>query len=71
MSLENILQFVAVIVVAIVVHEMAHAWASNLLGDDTAKLYNRMSFNPLQHIDLFMTIFLPLFLALAGCTKSS
>ena len=66
MLLENIIQFLLVLVVAIVIHEMSHAWVSNLLGDNTAKLYNRISFNPLQHIDLFMTVLLPLFLAIIG-----
>lgn len=66
MLLENIIQFLLVLVVAIVIHEMSHAWVSNLLGDNTAKLYDRISFNPLQHIDLFMTVLLPLFLAIIG-----
>ncbi|MEG3072845.1 MAG: site-2 protease family protein [Ruthenibacterium sp.] len=37
---------------AIPVHEAAHAWASDKLGDPTAKLYGRLSLNPLHHFDL-------------------
>lgn len=61
-----ILQIVLILIVAIVVHEMAHAAVSNGLGDNTAKLYNRISLNPFRHIDPFFTILLPLLLALIG-----
>lgn len=61
-----ILQIVLILIVAIVVHEMAHAAVSNSLGDDTAKIYNRISLNPFRHIDPFFTILLPLSLALMG-----
>lgn len=66
MDLGVILIYLVVIVVSMVVHEIAHAFASYKLGDDTARLYNRLSFNPLRHIDPFMTILLPLILALSG-----
>ena len=33
------------------VHESAHAWASDKLGDPTAKRYGRLSLNPLRHFD--------------------
>ena len=36
---------------AIPVHESAHAWASDKLGDPTAKRYGRLSLNPLRHFD--------------------
>lgn len=49
-----------------VCHEVAHGYASYLLGDDTAKLHNRLSLNPFHHLDLFMSIILPLALALFG-----
>ncbi|WP_367926108.1 site-2 protease family protein [uncultured Ruthenibacterium sp.] len=37
---------------AIPFHEAAHAWASDKLGDPTAKMYGRMSLNPVRHFDL-------------------
>ena len=36
---------------AIPVHEAAHAWASDKLGDPTAKNYGRLSLNPIRHFD--------------------
>ena len=41
-----------VLLTAIPVHEAAHAWASDKLGDPTAKHYGRLSLNPLRHFDL-------------------
>lgn len=48
------------------IHEAMHAYTSNWLGDDTARLQGRLTFNPIKHIDPFMTILLPLMLALSG-----
>lgn len=45
---------------SVVFHEVSHGVAANLLGDDTAKRFGRLSLNPLRHIDLFWTILLPL-----------
>jgi Zn-dependent protease len=47
-------------------HEMMHAYASYWLGDDTAYLQGRISFNPLHHIDPFLTVALPLLSVLFG-----
>jgi Zn-dependent protease len=54
----------AVIAVAITVHEFMHGLASHLLGDDTAQLSGRLTLNPLKHIDLFTTVLLPVLLVL-------
>ncbi len=51
---------VIVLLFAICVHESAHAWTANRLGDPTAKMLGRVSLNPLVHIDPFGTILLPL-----------
>lgn len=47
------------IIFALSVHEFMHAWTGYRLGDDTAREGGRISFNPLAHIDPFMTIALP------------
>ncbi len=47
------------ILLAVTLHEAAHGWAAWKLGDDTAKVLGRVTFNPLVHIDLFGTIILP------------
>ncbi len=51
---------------AIVIHECAHGWVAYKLGDPTAKYAGRLTLNPLVHIDIMGTIFLPLMLALMG-----
>lgn len=55
---------IVVLLFAISVHESAHAWMANRLGDPTAKMMGRISLNPLVHIDLFGTILLPAMLIL-------
>ena len=57
---------IVVLLFAISVHESAHAWMANRLGDPTAKMLGRISLNPLVHMDMFGTILLPAMLILAG-----
>ncbi|KTD07171.1 site-2 protease family protein [Legionella jamestowniensis] len=45
---------------AITFHEAAHAWVAYRLGDTTAKMLGRLSFNPIKHIDLIGTIIVPI-----------
>ena len=52
------------VIVAITFHEAAHGFVAYLLGDDTAWLLGRVSFNPAKHIDPFGTILLPSLLVL-------
>ena len=52
------------LLLAIVVHEVAHGWVARQLGDDTAYLMGRLTLNPLKHIDLVGTILVPLILIL-------
>lgn len=54
--------YLVVVLVAVSIHESAHALTSYLLGDDTAKLQKRISLNPLNHIDPFMSVLLPVVL---------
>jgi Zn-dependent protease len=64
MDIRLILIQAFVIFFAITVHEAAHAWTANRLGDPTAAALGRASLNPLVHIDLFGTIVFPLVLIL-------
>jgi Zn-dependent protease len=57
---------IIVLLFAICVHESAHAWMANRLGDPTAKMLGRVSLNPLVHIDPFGTILMPLILIVLG-----
>lgn len=51
--------WVVPILLAVTLHEAAHGWVASKLGDNTAKLQGRVTFNPFKHIDLFGTILLP------------
>lgn len=57
---------IPVLLLSIVVHEIAHAYAAKLAGDMTATRMRRLSFNPLYHIDIFGTIILPFILYITG-----
>lgn len=45
------LLFAAALVIAITIHEFAHAWTANRLGDPTPRLQGRITLNPLRHLD--------------------
>jgi len=47
--------------IAITIHEFAHAWTADRLGDPTARLQGRVSLNPLVHIDLSGLLFMLFF----------
>ena len=49
----------AVLLFSLSLHEAAHAWTANRLGDPTARMLGRITLNPIRHIDLFGTIILP------------
>lgn len=51
---------------SLTIHEVAHAWTADKLGDSTARLLGRISLNPAVHIDLFGTILLPLLAIFSG-----
>jgi len=53
---------VTYLVLAIAIHEFAHAFAADRLGDPTARAAGRLTLNPLVHIDPVGTIALPFFL---------
>ncbi len=55
---------IAVLILSIIVHEVAHGYAAYALGDPTAKLAGRLTLNPLPHVDLVGSILIPGFLVL-------
>ena len=57
---EYIVVAVVIVLLSLTVHEAAHAWSADRLGDSTARLLGRVSFNPLVHIDWLGTVVLPL-----------
>lgn len=56
--MNNFLSMIIALLVAITVHECAHAYVAHKLGDPTAKYAGRLSLNPLRHLDFFGTLFL-------------
>ena len=50
---------IVALVFSVVLHEMAHGYAANWLGDPTARLQGRLSGNPLVHIDPLMSVIIP------------
>lgn len=63
--MELILTLVILIFSAIL-HELAHGYTADKLGDPTPRLSGRLTFNPKSHIDPFMSILLPLLLIFSG-----
>lgn len=53
-----------ILILSIIIHEIAHGYAADSLGDPTPRLANRLTLNPLPHIDLFGSIIVPGILAL-------
>lgn len=69
MSGEDILLFViklSSLGFSIILHEVAHGYAAYRLGDPTAAHSNRLTLNPMAHIDLFGSIILPVILIVTG-----
>lgn len=49
-----------ILLVSLSIHEAAHAWTADRLGDPTARQLGRVTFNPLAHIDWIGTVLFPL-----------
>lgn len=66
MDFNSILRQLAIsapgILIAITLHELAHGYVANKLGDPTAKHMGRLTLNPLAHIDPFGTVIMPILL---------
>lgn len=48
--------FAISVLIALSIHEAAHAWAAHILGDDTAKNQGRLSLDPRKHLDIYGTL---------------
>jgi Zn-dependent protease len=55
---------IAIVIFSIILHEVAHGYVANALGDPTARLAGRLTLNPLPHIDPVGSILIPGILAL-------
>jgi len=62
LDIQSLLLFVPVLLFSVIAHEYAHGYAALKQGDTTAYSLGRLTWNPIKHIDPFMTILLPLLL---------
>ncbi|MCA9361909.1 site-2 protease family protein [Candidatus Kaiserbacteria bacterium] len=50
---------IVALIMSVVMHEMAHGYAANWLGDPTARLAGRLTANPIPHLDPLMSVIIP------------
>jgi Zn-dependent protease len=55
-----------ILIFSIIVHEVAHGYAADSLGDPTARLSGRLTLNPVPHIDLMGSVVIPALLVLTS-----
>ena len=65
-TIRNILIVVPVLLFSVIAHEYAHGYAALRQGDPTAFNLGRLTWNPVKHIDPFLTILLPAMLLIAS-----
>jgi Zn-dependent protease len=65
-TLQNILFVAPVLLFSVIAHEYAHGYAALKQGDPTAQQLGRLTWNPIKHIDPFLTILMPLMMGLAS-----
>lgn len=66
MNIELALISLAILIPSVILHEVAHGFVADKLGDPTARLLKRLTLNPVPHIDPLMSVILPLLLVLSG-----
>jgi Zn-dependent protease len=57
-----------VLIFSIIIHEVAHGYMADKLGDPTARIQGRLTLNPLKHIDPIGSILVPIITSLGGMT---
>ncbi len=62
MDATNAFFYIIILVMSIVIHEVAHGFMAEYFGDKTARFAGRLTLNPLNHLDIFGSIILPIVL---------
>jgi Zn-dependent protease len=57
---------IIILILSVVVHEVAHGYMALALGDPTAKYADRLTLNPIKHLDLYGSIIVPLLLIISN-----
>lgn len=60
--IQKFILWVLPVLLAIIVHEVAHGWVACYFGDKTAKFAGRLTLNPIKHVDIVGTIIVPVLL---------
>jgi Zn-dependent protease len=60
------LLFIPVFIISLSIHEFAHAWVADKLGDSTARYLGRLTMDPMAHISWFGTVIFPALMVLTG-----
>ena len=55
-----------ILIISVILHEVAHGYMANWLGDPTARLAGRLTLNPVSHVDPVGSILLPLILTVTS-----
>jgi Zn-dependent protease len=65
-AIQKIVIWILPVLFAITLHEASHAWVAYRLGDSSAKMLGRLSFNPMKHIDPIGTILVPIIILIVS-----
>ena len=65
MQIDTLFQ-ILILIFSVILHEVAHGYMANWLGDPTARLQGRLTLNPLSHIDPVGSVILPAILVLSN-----
>lgn len=57
---------ILILILSVVIHEVCHGYAANMLGDPTARMEGRLTLNPIKHLDLMGSIIIPGLLVLSS-----
>ena len=68
MSELTIIFQILILVMSVVIHELSHGYAAEILGDPTPRLQGRLTLNPLKHLELFGSFIVPIVTSFAGFT---
>jgi len=60
LDIAGIILQMSILLISISIHESAHAWSANLLGDPTSRLQGRVTLNPIKHLDPVGSLLFPL-----------
>lgn len=65
MQAQNII-FIVILLISVIIHELAHGYAADSMGDPTPRLAGRLTLNPLAHLEWFGSVILPALLVILG-----